>query len=197
LCLIFGTALVNSPILLTIAVTLLTLKTIFFVPTWRDQEAVWQNDVDTFPENAHAYNNMAQHIMNQARVKGKTPTWKMNKAAFYMTKAVMMVPDSWEIQMNMACLTVMHGDLASGLKYTREAIKLLRPIMGGSGTVPMEKLMEQEKMLSIKIKEQEKRLGESLSPSTAQPKNGGPKNGGRDNGKTKSKVKTKRISQPV
>lgn len=168
MCVVVGTALQPYPILMTIVATYLTYRTHKFIPVWQNQQEIWKNDVEKFPENAQVYNNLAQWYMN-FRTGKPMPVFRVNEIAMLLQKGLAIEPDSWEIHMNFACFAVQTNDLRNGLACTKRAIELLEPISGGSGKYPLAKLKEQEGTIAraIKKKEEEakKKQGEAgLSP---------------------------------
>ena len=177
ICGLIGVVLQPYPVLLAVAATILAFRTHQYIPYWRHQETLWENDTVNFPEYANTWNNRAQYYMGT----GKLSVERVNELAAWLNKAMRMSPNSWEIHMNTACFNVFVGNIPLGLQYTRSAIKLLEPL-GGEPT-PLTKLYEQEKALTKRVEGQQRgRLGESLSrPNTK---------GEKRNGKSKTKNKT-------
>jgi len=190
LCVVFGTALAPYPIAVACVATYLAYKTHKFIPVWRNQACLWNNDVKMFPENPSVYNNLAQWDMNQRPKDGKIPLWKVNEIAMNLQKATMMDPNAWEISMNMACFMVFTGNTQGGLDLTRKAIAQLTPIAGGSGQFPLGKLKEQEAKLVKGLEEAKKKQAEAnLSPAKSKEE---------DNGKSKDEGKTEtRVPEPI
>ena len=190
LCVVVGTALQGFPIIITIIATYLAYKTHKFIPVWENQEALWRNDVKSFPENSNVYSNLAQYLMNGNGNK-KMDSYRINEIAMYLQKAYKMEPDKWEISMNMACFSVMVGNIPSGIEWTEKAICLLEPIAGPSGQYALNKLYEQKERLEEA--EMQGRIGaDDKSPSLTPPVQKKEK----ENGKSETKEAT-RLPQPA
>lgn len=126
LCAVIGTALAPHPYLLVALVTYYVIRTHIHIFMFRNMTALWQNDLDTWPEHAQCWNNMAQCYMRDNQ-NGKTlPSWQINLMAAYILKAHLMDPKAWEINMNVACFYAIIGQWPMCLKYTDEAISLLQ-----------------------------------------------------------------------
>jgi len=148
-CICLGTALVSHPILLTIVVTLLIARTHYYIPAWKNQMNVWLNDLQSYPECAQAWNNAAQYFL---QVSKEVKPYTLNRVAYYLFRAEDMEPDSWEIQMNIACFFAKVGKSDELLKRTRRAIDLLEPL--GGIKMPIEMLRKQEKSIVEYIEKQ-------------------------------------------
>lgn len=151
LCVVIGTALQPYPWLVAAVAAYLTYRTHKFIPVWRNQQELWRNDVASFPENPQSHNNLAQFYMNIR--DEKMPVYRINEIAMLLQKTQFMEPTSWEVHMNLACFTVMTGDLQAGYDFTVKAIELLEPLTGGEPNVPLQRLKEQEGKLKAKLEE--------------------------------------------
>jgi hypothetical protein len=164
MCVVFGTVLQSHPILMTIAVTYLVIRTHYFIPAFSNMENLWKNDLGAFPHSAMAWNNVAAYYMNLG-TEGNNASWKINRLAFYIIKAYEMNPNKWEITMNMACFYAIMGQWPMCLKYTDKAIELLEPV-ADKPTSPLQQMYRQReriiKMAEEAVKQPE---GATLSPS--------------------------------
>lgn len=174
ICVIVGTALQAYPVLMAIITTYLVIRTWLFIPVWRHQEFVWKNDMETYPGFGKTYSNLAQFYMVELSKKRQDV---IQYVGYLITRAIIMMPTSWEVHMNYACFLANTGHIDGALHHTREAIKFLEPLGGLPG--PLIKLKEQEKKIIEAIekkKKQQGELGHSFTPK---------QQGGRGNGKSK------------
>ncbi len=126
LCVVMGTALAHYPVLLAVLATYYAIRTYVHVFAFRNVEAIYQNDVDTWPEHAQVWNNLGQVYMRDK--PDQLPAWKMNLMSSYIMRAYDLNPKAWEINMNMACFYAIIGQWTMCLKYTDQAIDILTPL---------------------------------------------------------------------
>lgn len=157
LCVVVGTIIQPYPVIVAIVATLLIVKTYSFLPAWKCQENMWKNDIEAYPYSGQVYNNYAQYILSiSSDGKDKSiPEIKphhLNLAAYLLFKSDEIEPDSWEINMNIACFFARVGDIKECLKRTDKAISILEPL--GGIKLPMEMLTKQRAEI-IKILEKQ------------------------------------------
>ena len=165
LAVIAGTLLANHPFLLAVIATYLAVRTHVYIYTFRNMEAIWQNDLDTWPEHAQCWNNMAQCYMRDQQNGQSLPSWKINLLAAYILKAETMNPGAWEINMNVACFYAIIGQWPMCLKYTDRAIDILGKV-AEKPSDPLKMLQAQREMI-IKMAEdavKKPEVGSSFSP---------------------------------
>jgi hypothetical protein len=137
ICIVLGTALGQYPILLTVLATVLTVRSILFIGTWKNIESLWRNDVEQVPNYGQSLNNLAQCLLNLK----EQPAWLINEQGALLFRALELEPDAWEIQMNIACWFSRIGSAAMCLEWTEKSIASLKPL--GGITLPMELLLKQ------------------------------------------------------
>lgn len=192
LCVVAGTFLAGHPIALTAIVTALVIRTHFFIPTWKNMETVWRNDIDTYPEFGEVYSNMAQYHMNRKPI----PAWRINEIGFMLFKAESMEPNSWKIHMNIACFFAITQEWNMCLRYTENCIDILDKI---GGTTPIEVLRKQRTDIMNIIEQQKAAMAQQeaeLNQGRATVSLPITKEGTDDTG-TKEQHITEGISQPV
>jgi hypothetical protein len=161
-CVVVGTAIQPYPILVACIVTFLIIRTHLYIPAWKNQEAVWRNDVETFNYFSQTSNNLAQFYL---QVDDKEFTaWKFNEIAALLFKAENQEPNSWEIQMNIACLFAKMGNYEECLVRSKRCLALVKPLGGVS--MPVDVLNEQIKNLEEHLQKQKE------SANVADPNNG-------------------------
>ena len=185
ICVIAGTLLQNHPILLTIITTMLVFRTHLFIPSFKNQESLLRSDTENFPDFSHTWSNAAQFYLVEGK---KLSPVRLREVSLWLHKAIVLEPESYMVQMNMAayCAHIRQPMLA--LHHTEEAIKCLE-VLGPGGRANLDKMYAQRVRINDYIEklkqEEQKRLGESLSPSGSL-NNGNPQhgetqnNGGRD-----------------
>jgi len=127
LCAIAGSVLMQYPVALAVAATFLTIRTVFFIPAFRNQESLWRNDLDSFPDNSHAYSNLAQYLISKFGGKFRSAL-EMYEVAFLMNRAVSMDPKNYEIHMNMAAYYMAAGQPRLSLYHTEKAIEFVKDL---------------------------------------------------------------------
>ena len=198
LCVVAGTMLQHYPIAMAAVVTYLVYRTHKFIPAWENQEAVWRNDLESFPENPQVHGNLGQWYMNNSDKTQELKAYQVNEIAMLLQKAHSMCPTQWEASMNMACFSVMIGRIEEGLDFTHKAYDLLEPIAGGSGQHALNKLRDQIERLEGVIKEKQGRIGaDKESPSLTLPAgNSAEQNKEKENDKNKTES-SKEVTQPA
>lgn len=126
LCVVAGTVLAPYPMLLAIVVTIMVVRTHFFIPVFTNMETIWQSDMDTYPSFGEVYSNMAQYHLNRKPI----PAWRVNQIAAWLFKALEMEPNSWKIHMNVACFFAVTQQWGECLKFTNSTIKILEGVGG-------------------------------------------------------------------
>jgi hypothetical protein len=144
LCVVAGTLLQPYPILLTVAVTFLAIRTLLFIPAWKNQGTVLKNDIENYPENAQTYNSYAQWVMSSGKPLGNI---QMNELAMNLFRSEEMDKGAWETQMNLAAFFSMLNQWQEAYRRTLVAIDLLKPLGGMSN--PMDALLIQKKNLEM------------------------------------------------
>jgi hypothetical protein len=150
LCVVAGTFLQAHPVLMAIVATILVVRTHFFIPAWQNMLTVWKGDLENFPGNGEAYNNLAQHYMYHPDFSKRGDI--VNYTAWLMTRAMMMKPDDWAVHMNQACFLTMVGRLDMALFHTKKSLELIRPL--GGLAKPVQLLEEQVVRLEEEIEKQ-------------------------------------------
>ena len=179
LCVIVGSLIQSSPVLVAVVTTALVYRTIQQIPAWRNQEELWKSDVANFPEYYSVYNNLAQYYMST----GKVDVNHVNQIAAYLRKAENIAPNAWEVHMNISCFNHLIGQYDLCLQYTRSAIECKKKVCKeGFVDLPLEKLLEQEKQIVDYIKKKKGELGESLSHPKKEEENGTRKEEGENAG---------------
>lgn len=144
LCILIGTALAPHPVLLAILATYYVIRTHVHIFSFRNVESVYQNDIDTWPEHAQCWNNIAQVYMRDK--PNELPPWKINMMAQYILRAHDLNPKAWEINMNVACFYAIIGQWPMCLKYTDAAIDLLTPL-ADKPCGPLQQLIKQRDVI--------------------------------------------------
>ena len=164
MCIVVGTAIQSFPILLTVVLTYLILRTHFYIPAWSSMENICRNDLGQFPLSANAWNNLASHYMREG-ITETSPSWKINRLAYLIQRSYDLNPNIWEINMNVACFFAIVGQWPMCLKYTDRAIALLEPV-ADKPTGPLETLYKQRERIIKQAEEAVKQPeGATLSPS--------------------------------
>ena len=166
-CGLLGAIIQPYPIVVAIIATAYTVRTIRYIPAWKNMECLWKNGVENFPYDAQAWNNYAQYHLNG----GPMAPEDINLVASWLLKAERMKPDSWEVHMNLACFYTIVNNLPLALKYTKSSKALLIP--KGGLTLPVEKLERQEKVMENLIKQ--RGLANSFTPKQKGEKRNGKK----------------------
>lgn len=146
LCVVMGTALGAYPYLLVALATYYVVRTHVHIFMFRNMEALWQNDLDTYPEHAQCWNNMAQCYMRDNQNGKSLPSWQINLMSAYILKAEVMDPKAWEINMNVACFYAIIGQWPICLKYTDKAIDLLK-VLADKPCGPLTQLIAQRERI--------------------------------------------------
>lgn len=175
LCVLMGTALQNYPIALAALATYYVIRTHIHIFAFRSVEALWQNDLDTWPEHAQCWNNMSQCYMRENQTGKTLPSWKLNLMSAYILKAQEMDPMAWEINMNVACFYAIIGQWPMCLKYTDIAIDCLKPL-ADKPCGPLQQLIAQRERI---IKMAGEAVAQPESAQTSLSKNEGVTNGTR------------------
>lgn len=128
LCAVFGTVLEAYPIALAVLATYYAIRTHCHIFMFTNVEAVWQNDLETWPEHAQTWNNRAQGYMRSNQNGKSLKSWELNQMAALILRAQEMNPKAWEINMNCACFYAIIGQWPMCLKFTDLAIDLLKPL---------------------------------------------------------------------
>ena len=133
LCIVAGTALQHYPIVITVVATFFVLRSHIFINAFRNIECLYRSDLDTYPQYAQVYNNVAQYFINS----NIRQPWKINELGYLLFKAEEMEPDEWSIKMNIACWFAMIQQWQPCLDKTKEALSIVKPLGGPQHPVKM------------------------------------------------------------
>jgi len=172
ICIIVGTAVQPFPVIVAVIATFLVFRTHFFIHAFSSQEAIWRNDVDAFPHSSQSWNNLAQFYLQVDT--NSYPVWRLNEVGYFLFRAEAIDPNSWEIQMNLACFFVRVGQLNEALARTDKSIELLKPL--GGLPHPLEALKKQRPAIMAMIEKSNKEATNQGSAQTSLP-NEQPKEG--------------------
>lgn len=180
LCIVVGQLIAPYPVVVAVIVTFLVIRTHLFIPAFRNQEMLLRNDLENYPEYSQSYNNMAQFYLN----KHPLPAWRINEVACYLLRARDLEPESWEIEMNLACFFAMTNQVGMARTHTARSLELLRPL--GGLRHPVDMLENQLKSLDAVIADIQQK--QAVSGATLSPEKPGqsPEKVGRENGQRTS-----------
>lgn len=148
-CVILGSVLQSYPVVLACLVTYYLVRTHVHIFAFRNMNAIWQNDFDTWPEHAQCWNNLAQSFMRENQQGVSLPSWKINLMAAYILRAQEMDPKAWEINMNVACFYAIIGQWPMCLKFTDIAIDCLREVADKPGGPLVQLLAQRERIINM------------------------------------------------
>lgn len=136
-CVVVGLLIQSNPVLISSLVTFLVLRTHIYIPAWKNQECLYKNDLETFPEYGQVYNNLSQYYLNANSPTNPMPAFRLNELGALLFQAEMIENDDWSIKMNIACFFSLVGQWPMCKAKTLESLKIIKPLGGPQQPVKM------------------------------------------------------------
>lgn len=168
LCVIAGQLLQPYPILLTIVVTYLVIRTNEFIPAWKHINDLYLNDIKNYSDSPQVYNNYAQWLMSTGNLKNH----QVNELAMSLFKAEEIATNKkikdFAIPMNIAAFFATVGNWGEAYTYTIKSMSILEPL--GGVRKPLECLLAQKTNIEKRLRDatlaKQQSRGANISPHT-------------------------------